>query len=84
MNREEINNRQDVLSAVLVHDTLHKKKLLTTGERIVINQEVSSLLQQINVLDGTQDEAWIFKVPENIEKKITELSNKIEHESKRI
>ena len=78
MNRDQINNRLEVLFIVLQFSRWndyhgHKTVLFTVGERIMINQERGSLLRKTELPDYE-----LRAVSKNIENKIAENWRKID------
>lgn len=74
MNQKEIENRLDILHLVLQYSS-QKSPVLTTGERIVINQERGALFRYME--DETVD-LEPYKVSSLIEGKIAFILEEIE------
>lgn len=82
MNKEQINNRLDDLSAVINYDFYKENRHFTAGEKICINQERGSLSDKLLVIDGlmSQEVARDYKVPPKLENKIDFVLTKIYNE----
>lgn len=72
MRSEAIENRLHLLHLCLKYSS-QKQELLTVLDRMLINQERSQLLKE---LDAPNTEPR--PVPENVEAKLTEIQNRIE------